>query len=172
MRVEQLPPCSSAHPGVRAVAEKMVVHGKQYLCVVKYSACLAREQLNSTMTALAKVTQNLRRLVSELSKPKAHFTEPGIRNKIHRWLSDPFVREVLPYELEQREGHWHLTFDVNHTALTQLWSERLGRTTLLTNRMDWTGCRLLRPAAHGARLPRMEGWRLVALGSDASLDRQ
>jgi len=138
MSVQQLPPCSSAHPGVRAVAEKMVVHGKQYLCVLKYSACFASEQLNSTMTALAKVTQNLRRLVSELSKPKAHFTEQGIRNKIHRWLSDPFVRQVLHYELEQREGHWHLTFDVNHTALTQLWSERLGRTTLLTNRMDWT----------------------------------
>jgi transposase len=136
--VGQLPPCSSAHPGVRAVAEKMLVHGKEYLCVLKYSACFASEQLNSTMTALAKVTQNLRRLVSELSKPKSHFTEQGIRNKIDRWLSDPFVREVLHYELEQREGHWRLTFDVNHTALTQLWSERLGRTTLLTNRMDWT----------------------------------
>ena len=136
--VEQLLPCSSAHPGVRAVAEKMLVHGKEYLCVLKYSACFASEQINSTTTTLAKVTQNLRRLVSELSKPKAHFTEQGIRNKINRWLSDPFVREVLHYQLEQREDHWYLTFDVNHAALTQLWSERLGRTMLLTNRMDWT----------------------------------
>jgi transposase len=60
--VEQLLPCSSAHPGVRAVAEKMLVHGKEYLCVLKYSACFASEQLNSTTTTLAKVTQNLRRL--------------------------------------------------------------------------------------------------------------
>lgn len=136
--VEQLPPCSSAQPGVRAVAEKMLVHGKEYLCVLKYSACFASEQLNSTTTTLAKVTQNLRRLVTELSKPKAHFTEQGLRNKINRWLSDPFVREVLHYQLEQREDHWLLTFGVNNTALMQLWSERLGRTTLLTNRMDWT----------------------------------
>jgi transposase len=136
--LEQLPACGSAHPGVRAVAEKMLVHGKEYLCVLKYSACFASEQLNSITTALAKVTQNLRRLVSELSKPKAHFTEQGIRNKIHRWLSDSFVREVLHYQLELREGHWQLTFEVNHNALTQLWSQRLGRTTLLTNRLDWT----------------------------------
>ena len=136
--VEQLPACSGSHPGVRAAAEKMLVHGKEYLCVLKYSACFASEQLNSTTTALAKVTQNLRRLVTELSKPKAHFTEQGIQNKINRWLSDSFVREVLQYELEQREGRWHLTFSVNHAALTTLWTERLGRTMLLTNRMDWT----------------------------------
>ena len=136
--VEQLPACSGSHPGVRAAAEKMLVHGKEYLCVLKYSACFASEQLNSTTTALAKVTQNLRRLAIELSKPKAHSTEQGIRNKINRWLSDSFVREVLQYELEQREGRWHLTFSVNHAALTTLWTERLGRTMLLTNRMDWT----------------------------------
>lgn len=118
--VEELPSCGSAHPGVRAVAEKLLVHGKEYLCVLKYSACFASEQLNSTTTALAKVTQNLRRLVSELSKPKAHFTEQGIRNKINRWLSDPFVREVLLYKLEGREGRWLLTFEVNHAALMQL----------------------------------------------------
>ena len=35
---EQLPLCSSAQPGVRAAAEKLLVHGQQYLCVLKYSA--------------------------------------------------------------------------------------------------------------------------------------
>src|SRR5271157_882075 len=136
--VEQLPPCSAAHPGVRAAAEKMLVHGKEYLCVLGYSACFASEQLHSLSTTLAKVTQNLRRLASELSKPQARFTEQGIRNKISRWLSDSFVREVIHYELEQRENRWHLSFQVDHPALEQLWSQRLGRTVLLTNRLDWT----------------------------------
>ena len=136
--VEQLPACGSAQPGVRAVAQKVFVHGKEYLCVLKYSACFASEQLNSTTATLAKVTQNLRRLAADLSKPQARFTETGIRNKIQRWLSDPFVREVLHYGLEQRENRWHLTFEVDNRALQQLWSQRLGRTVLLTNRMDWT----------------------------------
>jgi transposase len=136
--VEQLPACGSSQPGVRAAAEKMFVHGKEYLCVLKYSACFASEQLNSTTATLAKVTQNLRRLAAELAKPQARFTETGIRNKVQRWLSDPFVREVLHYGLEQRENRWHLTFEVDNQALQQLWSQRLGRTVLLTNRMDWT----------------------------------
>jgi len=136
--VEQLPSCGSSQPGVRAAAEKLFVHGKEYLCVLKYSACFASEQLNSTTAALTRVTQNLRRLATELSRPQARFTEQGIRNKIHRWLSDPFVREVLHYGLEQRENRWHLTFEVDSPALLQLWLQRLGRTVLLTNRMDWT----------------------------------
>src|SRR6266567_4825250 len=57
--VEQLPVCGSTQPGVRAAAEKMLVHGKEYLCVVKYSASFASEQLHSISTTLAKVTQNL-----------------------------------------------------------------------------------------------------------------
>jgi len=111
---------------------------KEYLCVLKYSACFASEQLNSTTAALTRVTQKLRRLATELSRPQARFTEQGIRNKIHRWLLDPFVREVLHYQLEQRQNRWHLTFQLDSQALQQLWSQRLGRTVLLTNRMDWT----------------------------------
>jgi transposase len=116
----------------------MLVHGKEYLCVLGYSACFASEQLHSLSTTPAKVTQNLRRLASELSKPQARFTEQGIRNKIGRWLTDPFVREVLHYGLEQRQDKWHPTFQVDNQALRQLWSQRLGRTVLLTNRLDWT----------------------------------
>ena len=116
----------------------MLVHGKEYLCVLGYSACFASEQLHSISATLTKMTQNLRRLAGELSKPQARFTEQGIRNKIGRWLSDSFVREVLHYELEQRENKWHLSFQVDHQTLQQLWSQRLGRTVLLTNRLDWT----------------------------------
>jgi transposase len=136
--VEQLPACGGMQPGVRAVAGKMLVHGKQYLCVLKYSACFASEQLHSTTSSLAKVTQRLRRLATELAKPQARFTEQGIRHKIDRWLSDPFVREVLSYQLEQREKRWYLAFQVDNQALQRLWSQRLGRTVLLTNRLDWS----------------------------------
>jgi transposase len=134
--VEQLPACR-AQPGVRAAAEKMLVHGKEYLCVLSYSACFASEQLHSLTTTLTKVTQNLRRLASELSKPQARFSESGIRNKIGRWLTDSFVRAVVHYALEQQEGRWRLSFQVDNQALQQLWFQRLGRTVLITNRLDW-----------------------------------
>jgi transposase len=134
----QMTALSSAQPGVQAVAEKMVVHGKEYLCVVKYSASFASEQLHSLTTTLSKTMQSLRRLSTELSKPAARFTEQKLRNKITRWLSAQFVSELVRYQLEQREGRWQLQFDFDHNALQRLLAHRLGRTVLLTNRLDWT----------------------------------
>src|ERR1700751_4967608 len=136
--VEELPALSSRQPGVRAAAERMVVHGQEYLCVVKYSAPFASEQLHSLTTALSKALPAMRRLSVELAKPAARFTEAGIRNKIARWLSAAFVADLVRYQLEQHDGRWHLQFDFDTAAFEHLLAHRLGRTTLLTNRMDWT----------------------------------
>ncbi len=135
---EQLPALSSGQPGVRASGERLVVHGKEYLCVVKYSAPFASEQLHSLTTTLSKALQSMRRLSVELAKPGGRFTEVGIRNKIARWLSGAFVSELVRYHLEQRDDHWHLQFDFDNAAFERLLARRLGRTTLLTNRLDWT----------------------------------
>src|SRR5271157_2617246 len=83
--VEQLAPCSSQQPGVRAAGEKLLVHGKEYFCVVKYSASFSGEQLHSLTTSVSKVLQYLRRFSMELNKPKARWDEKKIRSKIQRW---------------------------------------------------------------------------------------
>jgi len=44
--VEELAVCS-AQPGVRAASEKILVHGREYVGVVKYSASFAGERLHS-----------------------------------------------------------------------------------------------------------------------------
>ena len=136
--VEQLPPCSSAQPGVRAAAEKLLVHGKEYLCVLKYSASFAGEQLHSLSTSLSKALQSLRRFAMELNKPQARWKEDQIRSKIRRWLSAPYLEELIRYQIESREGRWRLQFDFDPAAWQRLLDHRLGRTVLLTNRMDWT----------------------------------
>jgi transposase len=135
---EELPPCSSAQPGVRAGAEKTLVHGREYLCVVKYSASFAGEQLHSLTTSLSRVLQSLRRLAMELNKPKARWKQEQIERKIRRWLSAPFLDELVRYQLEEQDGGWRLQFDFDSAALPQLLNQRLGRTVLLTNRMDWS----------------------------------
>jgi len=136
--VEQLPICSSAQPGVRAEAEKLLVHGREYLCVLKYSASFAGEQLHSLTTSLSKVLQALRRFATELNKPQARWKENQIRSKIQRWLSGQFLEELIRYQLESGDGHWRLQFDFDTAAWQRLVDHRLGRTVLLTNRMDWT----------------------------------
>src|SRR5579862_5115944 len=136
--VEQLPPCTSAQPGVRAAAEKLLVHGKEYLCVLKYSASFAGEQLHSLSTSLSKVLQALRRFAMELNKPQARWQESQIRSKIQRWLSGQFLEELIRYRIESRDGRWRLQFDYDTAAWQRLVEHRLGRTILLTNHMDWT----------------------------------
>jgi transposase len=87
--VEQLPLCGASQPGVRAAAEKLLVHGCEYLCVVKYSAPFAGEQLHSLTTSLSRALQALRRLNKELRQPREHCKREQIVRKINRWLSAP-----------------------------------------------------------------------------------
>ena len=96
---QQLTQLSSREPGVSAAAGNAVVHGKEYQCVVKYSASFATDQLHSLTTSLSRVLQSLRRLAMELKKPKARCKQEQIERKIHRWLSGPFrVAATAPCE--------------------------------------------------------------------------
>ncbi len=136
--VEQLAPASSDQPGVRVAAERLLVHGQQYWCVLKYSASFAGEQLHSLTTSLSKLLQSLRRFSRELGKPQARWKEAQIRHKLQRWLGGQFLAELVRYQLEHRQGHWRLQFDFDTAAWQRLLTHRLGRTVLLTNRLDWT----------------------------------
>lgn len=135
--VEELPLCTSAQPGVHAWAEKAVVHGREYLCVLKYSSSFASEQLHSVSTSLAKVLQSMRRLSVELGKPGCRLKETPTRNKIARWLSAPFLEDLIAWRLDSDAGRLRLQFDFNHAAFQKLLTRRLGRTLFLTNRMHW-----------------------------------
>ena len=79
--VEALPACSSAQPGVRAAAENWLVHGQEYLCVLKYSATFAGEQLHSLSTSLSKVLEALKRLAVEVARPGNRLTPAGDRGQ-------------------------------------------------------------------------------------------
>ena len=137
--IETLPLCSNTQPGVHAAAEPAIVHGDEYLCVLKYSAAFASEQLHSVTTSLTKVLQSLRRLSMDLAKPGSRLKENQIRSKIQRWLSSSqFLEDLISWTLHSENERWHLQFDFNHAAFQKLLTHRLGRTVLLTNCMDWT----------------------------------
>src|SRR6266516_2096412 len=137
--IEKVPLCSSDQPGVHAVAERALVHGQEYLCVLKYSASFASEQLHSVTTSLANVLQSLRRLSMYLTNPACRLKKAAIRNKIRRWLLlSELLEDLIQWNLDTENGRWRLQFDFNHAAFQKLINHRLGRTLLLTNRMDWT----------------------------------
>ncbi len=66
---EALPAWRSAQSGARAGAENLLVHGKEYRCVLKYSATFAAEQLHSLSASLSNVLGALKRLAVEMARP-------------------------------------------------------------------------------------------------------
>jgi transposase len=138
MPLEKLKSLSSDQPGVQAACSKLLVHGKERLCVLKYSAPFLSEQIHSLSTSLAKTTQSLRRLSMDLAQPDCTLKEVQIRKKIGGWLSSAqFLEELIRYELKHEGGNWRLQFDVDSSEFNRLMTKRLGRTVLMTNRMDW-----------------------------------
>jgi transposase len=136
--VEDLPPCSPAHPGVRAAGQLAVVHGAEYLCVLRYSASFASEQLHSLTTSLTKALQSLRRLARDLQTPGSRLTEALVRRRIEGWLAPMFLSDIVQWEWRGEAGHGRLLFDVDHRGVQHVLAERLGRTVLLTNRREWS----------------------------------
>jgi transposase len=148
--LEQLQALGSNQPGVQATRAKFVVHGKERLCVLKYSAPFLSEQVHSLSTSLAKTTQALRRLSIELLQPGCSLKEIHVRTKIKRWLAAAqFLEELISYELKYEGVRWRLQFDVDAAAFNLLMTRRLGRTVLVTNRMDWTADQVV--AAYGGQ---------------------
>lgn len=137
--LEKFTPLSSAQPGVLAFPQKLLVHGRERFCVLKYSAAFLSEQMHSLTNSLAKVTQSLRRLAVDLRKPNGSLKENQIRSKISRWLdATQFLDELIRYELKPEDSRrWSLQFDVDTAALNRLMTQRLGRTILMSNRMEW-----------------------------------
>jgi len=153
--LEQLTPCSSAQPGGRAAAEKLLVHGKEYLCVLKYSAPFAGEQVHSVTTSVSKGLQSLRRFSTELNKPKAHWKEEQIRHKIDRWLSGQFLGGLIRYQVERRDERWRLQFDFDSAAWLHRLNHRFGRTLMLTNHLDWTAEQVIGGYSHQQQIEKV-----------------
>jgi hypothetical protein len=105
---------------------------------LKYSATFAAEQRHSVSASLSKVLGALKRLAVEMARPGSRLTEVGIEAKIHRWLAAPFLSALVHYQIRDEPGGRRLVFQVDHAALQQLVTHRLGRTLLIASHLDWT----------------------------------
>ena len=140
--VAELEPVSG-EPGLRVGSERTLVHGAEYLGVIRHSAGFAAEQCHSVSLSLTKATQKLRALAREISRPQDRHTEAGLRRRIQRWLRPNFVAQALSYELRRAtDRSWDLQFTIEEAALNRLLTERFGRTTLVTNRLDWSAAQV------------------------------
>ena len=147
--LETVPLCGVDHPGVRAIGQRAVVRGDEYLCVLQYSAALASEQLHSLTTSLTKVLQQLRRLARDLRTPGCRLTEAQVRARVDRWLAPAFLDEIVRWDWRGETGQDRIQFDVDQRGLHQILAARLGRTVLVTNRREWSAEHVV--AAYGGQ---------------------
>ena len=99
---------------------------------------LCRRATAQPVGLFSKVLAALKRLAVEMARPGHRLTEAGVQAKISRWLAAPFLSGLVHYQIVEEPGGKRLVFQVDHAALQELLTHRLGRTLLATNRLDWT----------------------------------
>lgn len=138
LSLKQLPALRAEHPGVQALGQVHEIQGIKRLCVVSYSSAFMSEQLHSLTASLAKATQALRRLSHDLAKASNRLSIEQVRTKVERLLSGPYLKASVPYEIKAEGKSIELQFRVDASELQRVIEERLGRTVLVTNRLEWS----------------------------------
>ena len=96
-------------------------------------------------------------------------------SKTQRWLSGPFLEQLIRYQIDSHDGQWRLQFDFD-TAAWQRPRRSPPGSHCTAYQSNWIKRRagrhrLFRPARNRAGLSRPQRRRLAALGTDVSLDR-
>ncbi len=135
---EELPPCGAEQPGgagrgrEAAGARPGISRGAEVFGAVCRRATAQPDHQHQPCAAVpATLYQGIEKTSSALDGGRHH-------PKIQKWLSGQFLSNVIRYQLESRDGQWRLQFDFEQAAFERLLGRRLGRTVLLTNRLDWT----------------------------------
>jgi len=130
-------------PGTKAFAKEETFWAKKCLFVVTYTESFFTQQLNGlthNMTKCQKKLFDLEKSLLKWRKGKARGKRPtvrGVKASVNRILSPQFMKDLFEIKLEQEKGTPLLKYSVNHHALESLINERLGRTVLVTNRIEW-----------------------------------
>lgn len=136
-------------PGSRAHSTTERLWGADCRVVVVYSESFFTKQLSGLTNNMAKCQNKLRDLEASLTRARkggARGRKPtvaGVRQKVKEILSPQFMGELFRTEVNEEEGLPALRYSVDHDALRRLSDERLGKTLLVTDRLDWSAEQLV-----------------------------
>lgn len=136
---------TSGFPGTRAFSAEVELWGARCLGVVTYTESFFTQQLSGVTQNLVKCQKKLMELEKRLRRwreGKARGKKPtvhGVRKSANMLLGAQFMKELFDLDVIEEKGLPRLRYALNHDALDRLTDERLGRTLLVTNNLDWTG---------------------------------
>lgn len=131
-------------PGTRAYSAPVQIWGKTCQAVVSYTESFFTQQLVGVTQNMAKCQKKLLEREKALRKwrqGKGRGKKPtvaGLKKSVASVLSAQFMKELFHTHVDQHEGLPRMHYELNHQALDQLTHQRLGRTLLITDHVDWS----------------------------------
>jgi len=131
-------------PGTRAAAVETTMWAKRCRAVVAYSESFFTQQLSGITHNLIKCQKKLMDLEKGLSKwrrGKRRGKKPtiaSIKKSVRNILTAQFMKELFKTSVTEERSLPRLRYEVDHKVLDRLTHERLGRTVLITDQLEWT----------------------------------
>jgi len=142
--------------GTLACSSVIEMWGVRCRVVVSYTESFFTQQLAGVTNNLIKCQKRLSELQKGLDRwrdGKSRGKRPtlsNVRKSVQEVLSAQFMRDLFQVRLDEEatsqglhERAPRLRYEVDHAALTRLTNERLGRTLLVTNHVDWSPGRVI-----------------------------
>ena len=142
--IDQLKPLAEP-PGTRVASYPLELWSKECQLVLCYSENLYTTQLDSItrqmvkcQKSLADLQKSLHRRATEGGRGKRP-TVGSVRAKVRKILSGQYLDEIIKtkVKVKKKGAIPTLQYEVDHDALQQINTHRLGRTLLVTDRLDW-----------------------------------
>jgi hypothetical protein len=109
-----------------------------------YAESFFTQQMHGIIHNMVKCQKKLGDLEKSLikwRKGKVRGKKPtarGVKKSVNGILSPQFMKDIFKVKVEEEKGLPALRYELNHDALDSLTNERLGRTVLVTDNIDWS----------------------------------
>ncbi|MFC2166410.1 IS1634 family transposase [Acidobacteriota bacterium] len=127
-------------PGTRAFSTNYTIWGKECQAVVVYTESFFTQQLHGVTQSLVKCQKKLADLKQRLSKDHSRGRKPELKNlqkQIQKILSVQFMENIIKVKIQENAATPNFSYSVDHAALQDLSYQRLGKTVLVTDQLDW-----------------------------------
>jgi len=134
--------------GTKSFEDLIELYGKSCKVIVNYSESFFTQQLASLTSSMVKCQDKLKELqkslISYSKKPKGQKpTLTKVKKRLDKILSCSHMKEIFSIFLNETTSIPQLQYSVNKKNFDHLISSRLGRTLLITNRLNWSAYEII-----------------------------
>lgn len=135
-------------PGTKSFQTTIELYGKSCKVILCCSESFFAQQLASLTTSMTKCQGKLKKLQKSLlayaQKPQGRKpTVLGVKRSIQKILSTPQLKALFSISFDDKQLTPQFQYAINRQNFDQMVHHRLGRTLLVTNRLEWTACEVI-----------------------------